>query len=293
MSHESVILIPAIPAPYVRHKGARSDLSYLQFSLATWRPWCAANDVRLIVADRCVEGELGACPPTVQRWKVARDLLTTLPAGCRLAVVDGDTMVRWDAPNFTLFQPGQLSAVRSGTADWIWRSIEAYQRFFPSTTLNWCDYFNAGVVVVDHHHIDLLDAFLQFYWQNRAALEKVQAAGDFGTDQTPLNFVAASLDLSINPLSPRYNLLHCLRLGSRAYVRYELGDGSLEEFARTVLRAAGAFDFIANAYVWHFTHTVRTRFTAMQATWEKVKPDYIDRQAASGGSEGPGLRSVR
>ena len=275
MSQRNLVLVPAIPSKYVRHRRIRSDLSYLPYSLATWRQWCQANDVQLMVADQTVGGDLGTAPPTVQRWQIARDLLANASPEFRLAVVDADTMVRWDAPNFIQLSPGRLSAVRGGTPDWIWRSLEAYRRFLPDVSLDWWCYFNAGIVVIDRQHVVLIDAFLDLYRSQRPALEQIQAAGDFGTDQTLLNLLASHLRVAVEPLPPIYNLLHCIRLSSFDYVHYELQPGNLDRFEKQLLSTVGAFDFIQNAYIWHFTHTVRTRLVAMRATWQRVKRNYF------------------
>jgi hypothetical protein len=275
MAPQGILLIPAIPATYVRFRQLRSDLSYLPFSLATWRQWCVAHDQQLIVADQVVAGDLASAPPTVQRWQIARDLLAARPEGTRLTMVDADTMVRWDAPDFSLLSPGDLSVVPGGTPDWIWRSVAAYQTFVPAARIDWWTYFNAGVVVMNRRHLGLLDAFVDLYRKHRPELENIQRAGDFGTDQTLMNLLVRALEIGVHHLLPIYNLLHCFRLKSRDYVRYEHEGGPLDPaFEQKVLGAPGAFDFVDHACVWHFTHTVRTRPAAMAATWNRIRHHY-------------------
>jgi hypothetical protein len=266
----------AIPGRVSRGKRVRCDLSYVPFGTATWRWWCAKHGVELLVLDRPVDGPLGGAAPPVQRWFLVNEVLKHTREPVRAAVIDADTMIRWDAPDF--FEPdggNAVSAVCAGNPGWIWHSLRAYARFFPGVDLDWWNYFNSGLVVLTPSHAPLLDGFLQFYQQHEAELEAIQQSGDFGVDQTLLNYFVARERIPIRALPPVFNLLHCFKLPARVQVKCEtLADNSDPRLLDELFHTPGAFDFIKYAFIWHFTSTVLTRATVMRETWRRIRAHY-------------------
>src|SRR6266702_4732699 len=139
-----VVAMPLIPARIRRAGQIRSDLSYARYSQATWKWWCAQRGIEFVVIDQPLGGaEYADMPPTIKRWFAPELLIRQGGKDTRIAVVDADTMIRWDAPDFFEETRG-FAAVRGNSASWITQSIAAYQHLFPDISLNWWEYFNAG-----------------------------------------------------------------------------------------------------------------------------------------------------
>jgi hypothetical protein len=222
-----------------------------------------------------VAGPLGLAAPPIQRWQVIRDMLKGPGAG-QVAAVDADTMVRWDAPDFfELLEADALGAVHAGTQAWLQASLDAYGRYFPGLNLEWTKCFNSGLVVLNPSHASMLDELVQFYSDHRAELELLQSERNVGCDQTLLNYFAARSGTPIHLLDPAFNRMRCFELPLPLILRHEKGQGSpapgeIEEY----LASAPGFDFIDQAYIWHFTSTVRTRAAVMRETWRRVQRHY-------------------
>lgn len=251
-----IVAMPLIRAEYQRGEGSRTDLSYSVYGRATWQWWCSQHAIEFEVLDKPAQG-FADYPPTVQRWALAATLLTEGGPGTEVAVVDADTMIRWDAPN--LFEVCDTRIGLGVVMDhslpyWTHRSIVAHRSLFPNVELPWWQYFNAGLVVLGTRHIDLLRAFLTFYRENREALQNLHASRDFGTDQTPLNFLVKKLGVELQILPAPFNLLRCLEVPPNVVASLS-NVTTLQDLASQMdLLAPHAFAFMDLGHVWHFAH---------------------------------------
>ena len=186
-------------------------------------------------------------------------------------------MVRWDAPDFFDLTPDALGAVHVGTRTWLKKSVRAYGAFFPGVTLDWERCFNSGLVVFNEDHAPLLDDLVKFYARHQTELEALQAARNVGVDQTLLNYFVAGSGARIRLLNPAFNRMRCFEFPPELDRRHEAESAptqsrEVEEY----LSSASGFDFIEEAYVWHFTKTVKTRAAVMHETWRRVQHHYPD-----------------
>jgi hypothetical protein len=246
--------MPLIRAEYQRGEGARTDLSYSAYGRATWQWWCKRHSIEFEVLDEPAQGYEND-PPTVQRWAHAATLLTEGGPGTEVALVDADTMIRWDTPN--LFEvcdtkTGLGVVIDNSFPYWNHRSIAAHRFLFPDVELPWWDYFNAGMVVLGTKHIDLLRTFLAFYVENREALKKLQASRDVGTDQTPLNYLVKKLGVELQVLPPPFNLLRCLEAPATVFSSLSTATTLQSLASQLDIVAPQAFAFMDFAHVWHF-----------------------------------------
>lgn len=248
--------MPLIRAKYQRGSKSHADLSYSVYGRATWRWWCDRHSIEFKVLDQPAPGHADD-PPTVQRWAHAEALLKEGGPGTEVAVVDADTMIRWDTPNvFEVCDTGiGLGVVTdNGLPRWIHRSIVAHRFLFPNVELQWWQYFNAGLVILGTRHIDLLRAFLAFYAENREELQNLHAQGNFGTDQTLLNYLVRLLGVELEILPAPYNLVRCLDVPHPLVVPSLISNVTTpEELVIELDRIApNAFSFMEYGYVWHF-----------------------------------------
>jgi hypothetical protein len=249
-----IVVMPLIRTKYQRGGGARANLSYGPYGRATWQWWCNRNAVDFQVLDEPVPG-YASDPPTVQRWAHAAALLEAGAPATEVAVVDADTMIRWDAPNiFDVCdtKTGMGVVIDDTLPYWNHRSIVAHRFLFPDVELPWWRYFNAGVVVLGARHRALLRAFLDFHRENRAALQKLHAGRDFGTDQTPLNYLVRKLGVELQVLPAPFNMLRCLEVPDRVIASIP-SITTPQSLACALDRfAPQAFAFMDLGHVWHF-----------------------------------------
>jgi hypothetical protein len=238
MASRDVVFIPALPF---------ADLSYGEYALKTWSAWCARHGVTLFVWDQPFE-RISAMKPTWQRYAVF-DILEQHGIGCdRVLLVDLDTMVHWDCPNFFATAGEGMAVVRDCTPIFQYQCLEAYQRFFPGVKVPWYDYFNAGFILLRREHRPLCKAILDFYRTNQQAL-LVMETRRLGTDQTPVNFLARREGVALDFLPPAYNLM---------IYHHDLHGEHI--FAEGVFTRMG--------HVWHFSGSSPMRLQSMRAAWQ-------------------------
>jgi hypothetical protein len=272
-----VVVLTALPAPVRRGAERRADLGYLAYSRPTWEWWCARHGIELLLLDRApATGLPPTAPATILRWFAAAEILRTRPRGTRLAMVDADAMIRWDAPDFFDCYDGRLGAVRSQNQAWIRESLAAFQPLFPGVVVKPERYFNAGVVLAGKPQLQLLECFGEFCMENLPRLERVFQASNVGTDQTPLNFIIRRERHRVLELPIALNLTFCFGWRDAATrIEFEENpDPDWASFEAKVLAYAKAFAFIEWAYIWHFTNTVASRSRVMAETWRWVQHHY-------------------
>nr|MDT0663178.1 hypothetical protein [Micromonospora sp. DSM 115978] len=272
-----VVVMAAIPGQVRRGADTRTDLSYVPYANATWRWWCDRNRVEFILLDKPVEDRLlDEAPPPMHRWSAAARVLRSAPAGSQVAVVDADTMIRWDTPDFFALAGDSLAAVRARDPHWIVRSVEAYRSFFPGVSLPWWEYVNSGLVVFSTAHAHHLTALVDFYHRHRRQLTAVQQRSDAGVDQTLLNFVVRAAKEPVHLLPPPFNLLSCVPLNNLigAYLETARQESARQALLHRIMTMPETFQFIEYAYVWHFTSSVATRREFMRETWRRVRSHY-------------------
>lgn len=229
-------------------------VNYDQYCLATWKYWCDKHNVELIVLDQPLV-DPSRMKATWQRWHVFDVLDANNIEYDQVALVDIDTMIRWDAPNFFEETEHKLGAcVDNDNVGWVCDSIEGYQKFFEGTLVDWTEYFNCGFVVVNKQHKELCDAITSFWNSNEEVLTYTQTTLRKGTDQTPVNYLARKLNVEVNLMNKKWNLTHL----NRKELLHE-------------------FKFVKAGYIWHFNgFDKQHRVTFMQQTWDNFKNKYAN-----------------
>lgn len=229
-------------------------VDYSQYCLATWQHWCKRHDVELIVLDQPLvdPAEMKA---TWQRWYVLDILETNSIEYDQVALVDIDTMIHWDAPNFFNETKHNLAAcVDNDNVGWVWQSLKGYQHLFPQVKLDWVSYYNCGFVVINKQHRELCTAITDFWHTNAKILTELQTTLRKGTDQTPVNYLTRQLDYDVTLLNKRWNLTHLNRK-----------------------ELLSSYMFVECGYVWHFNgFDKQHRVAFMQQTWETFKDKYAN-----------------
>lgn len=125
-----IVAMALIPGRHRRDHRPRSNLGYAKYGQASWRWWCKQRGIDFIVFDQPLGGSKYAdLTPTFQRWLIPELLLSVDDKSTRLAVVDADTMIRWDAPDI-FDQADGFAAVMDPYQNWTLPSIQAFQPLF-------------------------------------------------------------------------------------------------------------------------------------------------------------------
>jgi hypothetical protein len=241
--NKDLIVIPAIEA--------QVDVSCKEFCLNTWEWWAEKNNADLIVLEDPIT-DVDHMKPTWQRWYIWDMLEESGMDYERVALVDCDTMIRWDCPNiFDVAGEGFGVCVDQDNIGWVYKSIRGYKKFFPDVDLTWLDYFNCGVIVMNKSHKSFCKKVIDFWDEHQETLNNLQITLKKGTDQTPVNYLAKQ-HLDVKFLSKTFNLTHLNRK--------EILDRGM---------------FIDCGYVWHFNGFDKgMRHEIMMQTWGEIQKNY-------------------
>lgn len=231
--------------------------AYQEWSLKTWNYYAKKHNCKLIVLeDPLYDTEW--MRPTWQRWHVYEILEHNNIEYDQIALIDIDTMVRWDAPNIFEVSEGRYTGVIDDLSiEWLYNSIVGYKEYFPNVDLQWDKYINNGMLVLPKENgKEFCKKVIEFYLANVDSLrDKQHVSLKKGTDQTPINYLALeTFGEDINYISKKYNMTHMYK--THAFV---------EDI------------YIKCSYVWHFNGLPRDqRNTYMKYTWEKIQHHYAD-----------------
>jgi hypothetical protein len=210
----------------------------------------------------------------MQRWAVLDQLIAERGADAQCALIDADTMIRWDTPDIFALAKGFSAVADQGAPRWILRSAKAFQPLFPETSLPWWEYFNSGFIVLGAAQRPFIRAFLDFSVKNWPRLDAAMTSGDLGTEQTPLNFMVKREKEPVFFLPRPFNFVNCFPLPAELAQVEQIALTQAEHSVRPdpalfAAKAFGrpiAFEFVELAYVWHFTNVVTFRSLVMGET---------------------------
>ena len=235
-------------------------LDYKEWCFKTWSWWCKKHNVELIVLQDELRPKgdgtynMPGMKPTWQRWHVFDVLDANNIEYDQVALVDIDTMVHWDCPNFFELTDGEFSAVQDKFfIEWSHNSIKGYKDFWPNVDLDWTTYFNCGFIVMSKKHKEWCKSVTDFYYANEDELRKRQHVTlKKGSDQTPINYMIRASKHKLNFLNDKFNLSQLHTRGVMNPLMFECG------------------------YVWHFNGFEKSmRNNLMRETWNLIKGNYV------------------
>jgi lipopolysaccharide biosynthesis glycosyltransferase len=180
----------------------------------------------------------------------------------QVALVDADTMIRWDCPNFFELSERKFCVVRDEKRRlWVKKSIRSFQPFYPGIKLDPRDYFNAGFMIFNENHHGLFQAMVQFYHSNKTRIQEVTRTLRKGTDQSSLNFMVMKQNIGIKYLAEQYNYMH--------FVKFRYNNPWL-------IRKCNISTFVQKGFIWHFIGIdKRLNDSIMGKTWEHIRHQYV------------------
>jgi hypothetical protein len=203
---KNIVFMTAVQLP-----GRESRSAPYGMSIRSWKEWCRRNDCDLFVLEETVL--------PIEQMKIKYNIYYAFQilrangiAFDQLCVVDSDTLIHPDCPNFFHLTDHKFAVVRDdGDFDWIIRSIENYQHEFPGEFRRpfyiW-DYFNAGFLVTNARFEYIFDELMHFYWKYHEKIGQVEAKYGVGTDQPLLNLFIQETNKYPRFLPYNYNMVN-------------------------------------------------------------------------------------
>ena len=190
----------------VNIKGHRAKPQF-DFSTMSWSKWCKSQEIVHFVLTEPIY-DLEYMNANWHKFFVLELLEEQGVDYNQVCIVDADTIVHPECPNFFNLTDNKFSVVQSdGCYEWVNRSISLYhQHFFPDVFLKTWTYFNSGFMVLNKSHREFCDDIYTFYKNNRDKIIDAQKTFLVGTDQTPINFLTRQHDIELKWLPNAYNL---------------------------------------------------------------------------------------
>lgn len=178
-----------------------------KYGIESWRKWCYKNNAKLVVLDQSILPYENLRP----NWHKVFifDLLEQSNINVnKIIIVDADTIVHPDAPNFFEIDDGKFCVVPNiGSYDWMFRSIENYKKHvFNNYNFDVIKYFNSGFMILNKNHRQFLENVKQFYFSNKDSLVQMQETFFTGTDQPVLNFMCQIENIDMKFLPYEFNM---------------------------------------------------------------------------------------
>ena len=118
-----------------------------EYCINTWKYFCKKHDAELFIFDEPI-ADIKFMNPIWQKWWVMEILNQSNIEFDQIATIDVDTMVRWDTPNFFDMTDRKFTCViDNDNVNWLHKSINIYQKFFPNVKFDWTSYFNSGFLI--------------------------------------------------------------------------------------------------------------------------------------------------
>ena len=185
-------------------QGYKSNTGY-EYSVKSWSDWCNKNNHEFVRLTETIHNH-EIMKPNWHKF-YAFDLIENEGINVdKLVVVDADTIIHPDTPNFfELCDNGVCGVHENGSYDWVHRSIENYSELFLGHMVNWETYINSGFILIDSKWRCLFDAMKTLYFEYHDDLIKLQEFGT-GTDQTPFNYMISMFNVPLKILPYKYNM---------------------------------------------------------------------------------------
>ena len=247
---------------FVTAAGYPNKIPHTKYCLNTWEWWCNKHGAFLFVWDPKPE-DYYPMRPTWLRYSAFQVLDDHNIRFDRVALVDADTMVNWDCPDFFRLVGNSLGAVRDGKRPrWTQKSIKSFQHLFPDVRLQIQDYFNAGFLILNKTHRFLFQEMLDFYGCHGDQIREIIRRTQKGTDQTLLNFMVKKNGYSLHYLSYEFNAMH--------FIPQMFHN-------RFLFQTCGIHVFLKKGKIRHFAGIRKNAIeTIMRATWNSIKGHYSE-----------------
>jgi hypothetical protein len=205
----NVVFIPNIDL------GDNRNQSY-SYSVNSWKYFCDKYDCELVVWEDLLL-PIEQMKITWQRYYMFDILEANNIDYDQVLIVDADTIVHPDCPNFFNETDGKYSVVRNnGSFEWVRRSMDGFSKllFNDEVPFKVWDYINCGFQIVNKDHKEFFEYVRNYYLENQYEVQNIIDQVKASTDQTLINFLLRQQNVELNYLPICYNLqdLHSKQL---------------------------------------------------------------------------------
>lgn len=197
---KNIVFMTAVKVP-----GKESRSAPYKFGIESFKRWCEARDYKLVVLDQELYPN-DVMKPNFYRY-FCFDLLENSGIEYdQILLTDADAVIHPNCPDFFKLTNRELTVTHTdGSYDWTIRSMENYAHEIFGQIFDLWKYFNAGFIVLNKNHRELLKSFTNFYLENQEKIRFVQEKYKTGTDQPLINhFVHNVFNIPVNILPYRY-----------------------------------------------------------------------------------------
>ena len=179
------------------------------YSVKSWEKWAEQfDDIEVIEwADPIMDVKKF---PIIYQREWALDILDHNKVDYdQVLIVDADTIVHPDCPNFFLETEHKYAGViNNGCYEWVTRSIRGWgELYFPEEPKVKCwDYFNTGFIIVNKKHKPFFKEIQKLYTEDIDKILRVKEQVKAGTGQTIVNFLLQKHGIETKKLKECYNL---------------------------------------------------------------------------------------
>ena len=197
----------AVPLPQIHGRRWPGGISPYKYSIESWKKWAKNNNSEVVVMEDLL------CPTTDmgiawQRHYAIEMLENQGIEYDQILIVDSDTIVHPDCPNFFELTEGKYAGVhQEGSMDWCGRSLEHFSRFvFDGFMMPYHLYINTGFQIFNKSHKQFQLDFLDFHNQNKEMINWIQEKFGVGSEQTPLNLFVHKNNIDFKLLPYEFNM---------------------------------------------------------------------------------------
>jgi len=231
---------------------------YFEASKECWQSYCKKHNIDFIVVNK----KLPNVKFCVWHKEFVFDFIGDKYE--KIALVDFDTLVHWDAPNFfDLYNDEFCGVLENESLFWIQNSLNAFRDNFAelrNVEITLSEYINGGVLFFHKSHKNFFEKLKAFYIQNKPSFDNWNVPNT-GKEQTILNLYLKKENITKKYLDFRFNTM---RLTKNDWLHHNWQiDGDKTPF------------FIKYSYIWHFTGcSIEERTNLMTSIWQQTKHLY-------------------
>ena len=207
--------------PYIKRQNSLGDSGVAKprwdtgydYGIASWKAWCKKHNHKLVIMDELMIPEEEMLI-TWQRWNVLNILEHNKTEYDQVLVVDADSIVHPDCPDFFKLTDGKLtSQLNEGCYEWVNRAIKGYSQMFfnKERCLQSYEFFQTGFVIINKSHKEFFDKVFKFYWDNKDSIIQSYDTLRTGSDIALLNCLRKEYGIELNILPREYSLMDITR----------------------------------------------------------------------------------
>jgi hypothetical protein len=231
---------------------------YFEVSKQCWQSYCKKHNIDFIVVDK----KLPNVKFCVWHKEFVFDFIGDKYE--KIALVDFDTLVHWDAPNFfNLYDDEFCGVLENESLFWIQNSLNAFRNNFKeleNVKITLSEYINGGILFFHKSHKNFFEKLKEFYITNKSTFDNWNVPNT-GKEQTILNLYLKKENVRKKYLDFRFNTM---RLTKNDWLHHNWQiEGDKTPF------------FIKYSYIWHFTGcSIEERAGLMTNIWQQTKHLY-------------------